>query len=269
MTLLEVRDLTKRFRGPGGDHLAVDGLGFDMAPKTTVALVGESGAGKSTAGQLVLRLIEPDSGSVRLDGVDLLALGPKELRLARRDMQMVFQDPYTALDPRFTIGRSVAEPLRVLSGMNRTDREARVAALLDRVGLTPAMAARYPHELSGGQLQRVSIARALALDPKLIVCDEALSALDMSIQAQVLNLLLELQDERGLGYLFISHDLSLVESIADQVIVMRHGRSVEQGPAEAIFRSPRDEYTRELLAAVPVPDPRERRRRRGVDAASA
>ena len=265
MTLLEVRNLTKRFhrrerRGGASEVVAVDDVSFDVDAGHTVALVGESGAGKSTTAYLVLRLLEPDGGRIHLGGVDLLALDRRQLRKARKDMQIVFQDPHSSLDPRVPVGRSIAEPLRVLTDMNRRDREERALRMLDRVALSHGIANRYPSELSGGQLQRVAIARALTLEPRLIVCDEAVSALDVSVRAQVLNLLRQIQAEDGISYLFVSHDLSVVENIADYVVVMRNGRLVEQGASATIFTEPGDEYTKELLAAVPVPDPRLRER---------
>lgn len=263
MSLLEVQGLRKAYGGRrrGAEPIvAVDDVSFEVHRGRTLALVGESGAGKSTTGLLVLRLVEPDAGSVVLDGVDLLGLDRHRLRRQRPKMQMIFQDPQSSLDPRVPLGRSVAEPLKVNFGMNRSDRERRAADLLRRVGLGDDLFGRYPHELSGGQLQRVAIARALTLEPALIVCDEPVSALDVSVRAQVLNLLLQLQDEMALAYLFISHDLSVVRAVADEVIVMSAGRIVEHGTNEAIYTDPRHPYTRELLAAVPATDPARRKR---------
>jgi ABC-type glutathione transport system ATPase component len=253
MPLLEVSGLSKTFRNGrrGRSHVAVDGVSFSLDPGRTLALVGESGAGKSTTGRLVLRLIEPDAGSVSMAGTDVLGLNARNLRAFRRRAQMVFQDPFSALDPRTTVGRSVAEPLVVHGIGDRVERRDRAAALLERVGIGSHLLDRFPAQLSGGQLQRVSIARALTTDPELIVCDEPVSALDVSIQAQVLNLLADLQAERGIAYLFITHDLALVEAFADTVAVMRDGSILEEAPATELFRSPREDYTRELLDAVP------------------
>src|SRR5262249_9464413 len=203
-------------------------------------------------GLLVLRLVEPDAGSVVLDGVDVLALGPDELRRHRVKMQMIFQDPQSSFDPRISLGRSVAEPLKVHFGMNRVDRERKAVEVLRKVGLGADLVRRFPHELSGGQLQRAGIARAVTLEPALIVCDEPVSALDVSVRAQVLNLLLQLQEDMGLSYLFISHDLSVVEAIADNVIVMSAGQIVERGTNRDIYSSPQHPYTRELLRAIPI-----------------
>jgi len=263
-SLLEVEGLTKIFRhrrgvGSKEEHRAVDDVGFSLDRGRTLAVVGESGAGKSTTARLVLRLIEPDAGTIHFDGTDLLALSSADMRRQRRRMQMIFQDPYSALDPRITIGHSVAEPLKVHFHMNRSDREQIVARLLGRVGLGQHHLERLPSELSGGQLQRVSIARALTVDPLLIVCDEAVAALDVSIRAEVLNLLLDIQEERSVSYLFIAHDLAIVEAFADDVIVMRNGAVVEAGPIGDVFTAPTSVYTKELLAAIPVPDPSQRR----------
>ncbi len=242
----------------GAPLLSVQGLSVEAGE--TLALVGESGAGKSTTGRLVLRLIEPEAGSVQFDGADVRAMSSRTLRSARQRMQMIFQDPFSSLDPRMPIGESVAEPLRVHFAMPRLERMRKAVALLDRVGLGRHTLDRYPGELSGGQLQRVAIARALTLEPKLIVCDEPVAALDVSVRAQVLNLMQELQEERALTYLFISHDLALVEVIADRVAVMRAGKIVEIGEARALYRQPQHEYTKELLSAIPVPLPPSARR---------
>jgi ABC-type glutathione transport system ATPase component len=263
-SVLEVRNLVKSFPGPRhGLHReeptrVVDDVSFDVDRGRTVALVGESGAGKSTTSYLVLRLLEADAGSITLDGTDVRALDQKALRQFRRKMQIVFQDPHSSLDPRVPVGRSVAEPLRVLTKMNRSDREARAEQMMDRMALRRAIGERFPHELSGGQLQRIAIARALTLNPALIVCDEAVSALDVSVRAQVLNLLMDVQEEDHISYLFVAHDLAIVENIAHQVLVMQHGRIVESGPTTHVFGAPSEAYTRELLAAVPVADPRQR-----------
>jgi oligopeptide/dipeptide ABC transporter ATP-binding protein len=245
---------------------AVQDVSFTLAEGRTLAIVGESGAGKSTLGRVVLRLIEPDHGQIRMGGLDLLSLGTEALRRWRRHAQMVFQNPYASLDPRMTIGDSVAEPLAMLSRMSSKERRARVAELLDRVGLDASRTELYPYEFSGGQLQRIAIARALATNPQLIVCDEPVAALDMSVRAQVLNLLLDLQKERQISYLFISHDLSLVRAFSHEVGVMYQGRLVEIGPTAEIFSRPAHPYTRALLEAVPVPNPRvERARRDGAE----
>jgi oligopeptide transport system ATP-binding protein len=263
VTLLEARNLVKTF--PTKRNLwgrtterftAVNDVSFSVAAGETLALVGESGAGKSTTGRLVLRLIEPDSGEIIFGDKDLRTLGSEDVRTLRQDMQMIFQDPFSSLDPHLPIGESIAEPLLIHFKMGRTERLLRAAALLDRVGLRRHYLDRYPAELSGGQLQRIAIARALTLEPKLIVCDEPVAALDVSVRAQVLNLMRDLQVERNLAYLFISHDLALVEVIADRVAVMSQGRIVEIGDAAKVFSSPSDPYTRELLRAVPVPIPR-------------
>jgi len=269
--LLSVRGLVKHFpvRGgfwqrPVGWVHAVDGVDFDLAPGKTLSLVGETGCGKSTAGRAVLRLIEPTAGEIRFDGVDLMRLGREELRLARRQMQIIFQDPYSSLNPRMSVLATVGEPLLLHGTVPRARIEAEVVALLERVGLRAEDRLRYPHEFSGGQRQRVGIARALALRPKLIVADEPVSSLDVSIQAQVVNLMLDLQQEFGLAYLFISHDLSLVERISDDVAVMYLGRIVETAPAAELYARPRHPYTEALLAAVPVPDPARREQRRAL-----
>jgi peptide/nickel transport system ATP-binding protein len=240
---------------------AVRGVDLHVARGETLAVVGESGAGKSTVGRMVLRLVEPDEGQVRLDGIDLLVLQPRPLRALRRRMQMIFQDPFSSLDPRMVVEDAVAEPLVVHFGTKGPGRRRRVLELLDRVGIAEHHAERYPHELSGGQLQRIAIARALAVEPDLIVCDEPVAALDVSIRGQVVNLLQDLQEERGVAYVFISHDLSLVRHIAHRVAVMRQGEVVEEGATAALFDAPQHEYTRTLLDAIPVPDPRRRRDR--------
>jgi oligopeptide/dipeptide ABC transporter ATP-binding protein len=255
--MLELREVAKGF--PVRDALgrragavrAVDGVSLLVPQGSVLAIVGESGCGKSTLGRLALRLIEPDSGSILFEGEDLRRLSAAALRARRRDMQLIFQDPFGSLDPRMTVEQAVAEPLRLHNIVRRTQERERVAELLARVGLRPELARRWPHEFSGGQRQRIAIARALASRPKLIVGDEPVSALDVSVQAQVINLLQDLIRELGLTFVLISHDLGVVRHIADRVAVMYLGRIVEQGPTAAVFRAPRHPYTRALLAAVP------------------
>ena len=268
--LLQVGDLRKEFPVRSGfliervSHTvnAVDGVSFDIEEGQTLGLVGESGSGKSTTGYCILQLLKPTAGSVRFQGQELTGLGREGMRRMRREMQIVFQDPYSSLDPRMTVGDIVAEPLEVHSVGSRRNRRARVRELLDVVGFNPDYENRYPHEFSGGQRQRVGVARALALNPSLIVCDEPVSALDVSIQAQILNLLKDLQRDFGLTYLFISHDLAVVRSMSDHIAVMKDGKIVETGSADEVYETPKHEYTRALLTAVPVPDPRRMRERR-------
>ncbi|MDE2002724.1 MAG: dipeptide ABC transporter ATP-binding protein [Betaproteobacteria bacterium] len=267
--LLQVRGLTTRFDVRSGFFgrvrrrvHAVEQVSFDLAAGETLALVGESGCGKSTTGRSLLRLAETAGGSIVYDGRDITRLSGDDLRLLRRDMQMVFQDPFASLDPRLTVGFSIAEPLYIHGVPGRREAEERVAWLLGRVGLPPDHARRYPHEFSGGQRQRIAIARALALQPRVIVADEAVSSLDVSIQAQIVNLLLDLQAEFGVSYLFISHDMAVVERVSHRVAVMYLGQIVETGPRRAVFDDPRHPYTRRLMAAVPVADPAKRRRER-------
>ncbi|HEX8165154.1 MAG TPA: dipeptide ABC transporter ATP-binding protein [Beijerinckiaceae bacterium] len=241
---------------------AVDGVSFVLRPGETLALVGESGCGKSTVGRLVMRLIEPTEGRIVLDGEDVTDLDERGFRPFRRKVQLIFQDPFASLNPRMTVGQILAEPLMLHDIVPASERRRRVADLLDMVGLQPFYAGRYPHEFSGGQRQRIVIARALAVEPRIVICDEPVSALDVSIRAQILNLLKELQGRLGLAYIFISHDLSVVKHIADRIAVMYLGRIVETGPAETIFSDPRHPYTRALLSAIPVAAPGARRERR-------
>jgi oligopeptide/dipeptide ABC transporter ATP-binding protein len=266
--LLEVENLVKHFVAgrsvlgrPTAFIKAVDGVSFSVDAGRTLALVGESGCGKSTVSRLVLRLIEPDSGRIRFEGRDLLAFDAGELRAFRRDAQIIFQDPYASLNPRMTVGQILTEPLALHALVPPAARRQRVEELLRLVGLEPRFARRYPHEFSGGQRQRIAIARALAVEPKLIICDEPVSALDVSIRSQILNLLRDLQDRLGLAYIFVSHDLAVVKHIADRVAVMNLGGIVETAEAEALFASPRHPYSRALLSAIPVPTPRAKRSR--------
>jgi len=267
--VLEVRDLKKHFpiskgllQRAGGTVFAVDGISFSIAQGETLGLVGESGCGKSTVGRTILRLIEPTGGSIRIDGRDITHLSKTELRPYRRQMQIIFQDPFSSLDPRMSAGDIVAEPMRVHRTAAGRDVRKRVAELFERVGLHKAQMDSYPHQFSGGQRQRIGIARALALNPKLIVGDEPVSALDVSIQAQVLNLMMDLQSEMGLAYLFISHNLAVVEHISHRIAVMYLGRIVEYTDKRTLFTRPQHPYTESLLLAVPVPDPSVKRAKR-------
>ncbi len=258
--LLQVTGLTKHFparHGKGGIR-AVDGVSFTLKSGETLGVVGESGCGKSTLGRTILRLVEPSSGAVVFDGEDLLSLGPAALRARRRDMQMIFQDPFASLDPRLNVGAIVAEPLVIHDIGDRASRRAAVLELLETVGLEPDAAKLYPHEFSGGQRQRIGIARALALRPRLIIADEPVSALDVSIQSQILNLLVELRQRFGLSYIFISHDLAVVEHVSDTVAVMYLGQIVETAPTEALFARPSHPYTQALISAVPQSEPARR-----------
>src|ERR1700754_2900669 len=266
--LLEVDGLVKHFVAdrsvfgtPRAYIKAVDGVSFTVEAGKTLALVGESGCGKSTVSRLVLRLIEPDAGTVRFEGRDLGALNANDLRAFRRDAQIIFQDPYASLNPRMTVSQILAEPLALHDLVPPSGRRERVAELLRLVGLEPRFARRYPHEFSGGQRQRIAIARALAVEPKLIICDEPVSALDVSIRSQILNLLRDLQDRLGLAYIFVSHDHAVVKHIADRVAVMNLGTIVEMADAQALFASPHHPYSRALLSAIPVPKPRAKRGR--------
>ncbi len=270
-TLLRVTELAVHFpvyagliRRQVGTIRAVDGVSFDIARGETLGLVGESGCGKSTTGRAVLRLVEATSGRIDFEGKDIARLGGEALRRMRPRMQMIFQDPHASLNPRMTVGSIVAEPLTEHGALRGRDRQTRVEELLDAVGLNPAFANRYPHEFSGGQRQRIGIARALALDPSFIVCDEPIAALDVSIQAQVVNLLEELQDRLGLTYLFISHDLSMVRHIADRVAVMYLGKVVELADRDTLYAEPKHPYTQALLSAVPIPNPKVEATRRHI-----
>jgi ABC-type oligopeptide transport system ATPase subunit len=268
--LLTVTDLQKYFPVRSGvlvervvgEVKAVDGVSFHIEQGETLGLVGESGSGKSTTGYCILQLLKPTGGSVLFEGTELTTSGREQMRRLRREMQIVFQDPYSSLDPRMTVGDIVSEPLVVHGIGTRRDRRARVRELLDVVGFNPGFTNRYPHEFSGGQRQRIGIARALALNPKLIVCDEPVSALDVSIQAQIINLLKDLQHDFGLTYLFIAHDLAVVRSMSDRIAVMNKGQIIEIGPAEEVYTNPQEDYTKALLSAVPIPDPRKMKERK-------
>jgi len=273
--LLEVTDLVKHFPVKRGllidrevDRVrAVDGVSFSVAPRETLGLVGESGCGKSTLCRTVLQLLKPTAGSVRFEDREIAGLSRRQMRPLRPQIQMVFQDPYASLNPRKRVGQIVGEPLRIQRSTSGAALRRRVQELLERVGLSPGHHDRFPHEFSGGQRQRIGIARALALQPKLIVADEPVSALDVSIRAQIVNLLDDLQDELGLTYVFVAHDIGVVRHVSDRIAVMHEGRIVEEGPADRVCERPSHPYTRSLLAAAPIPDPRESRARRRVDAA--
>ncbi|MDZ7842428.1 MAG: dipeptide ABC transporter ATP-binding protein [Gammaproteobacteria bacterium] len=267
--MLEVKGLTKRFpihsgllRRVTGHVNAVDGVTFQIQRGETLGLVGESGCGKSTVGKTILKLHEPSGGSIHLDGRDITALSPRAMRPVRRRLQTIFQDPYSSLNPRMAAGEIVAEPLVIHNKVGRRDLARRVAEMFERVGLRPDQMSRFPHEFSGGQRQRIAIARALSVDPELIIADESVSALDVSIQASVINLLVRLQRETGVSFLFISHDMSVIEHISHRVAVMYLGRIVEIAERPKVFATPRHPYTEALLSAVPVPDPSTRRKKR-------
>ena len=275
--LLEVTDLVKHFPIKSGllidrevDQVrAVDGVSFTVNKGETLGLVGESGSGKSTTCRVVLQLLKPTSGSVKFEGREIAGLGRRELRPLRREMQMIFQDPYASLNPRKRIGQIVGDQLKIQKIASGKELRTRVEGLLERVGLSPEHYNRFPHEFSGGQRQRIGIARALALEPKLVFCDEPVSALDVSIQAQIVNLLDDLQDEMGLTYVFVAHDIGVVRHISDRIAVMNHGKIVETGDADQVCEHPRDEYTKKLLAAVPIADPKESAARRRERAAAS
>jgi oligopeptide transport system ATP-binding protein len=268
--LLEVVDLVKHFPIKSGllidrevDQVrAVDGISFTVNKGETLGLVGESGSGKSTTCRAVLQLLTPTSGSVKFEGREISGLGRRDMRPLRREMQMIFQDPYASLNPRKRVGQIVGDQLKIQKVASGKELRTKVEGLLERVGLSPEHYNRFPHEFSGGQRQRIGIARALALGPKLVFCDEPVSALDVSIQAQIVNLLDDLQDEMGLTYVFVAHDIGVVRHISDRIAVMNQGKIVETGDADQVCEHPRDAYTKKLLAAVPIPDPRESRARR-------
>ena len=254
--LLEVKNLKKYFKTPKGMLHAVDDVSFAIEEGKTLGVVGESGCGKSTTGRAILRLIEPTAGEVCFAGQDVTKLSQNELRDIRKQMQMIFQDPYASLDPRYTVAQTIEEPL-IIHGLikDKEERKKKVLELMDTVGLAHRLYNSYPHELDGGRRQRIGIAAALALDPKFVVCDEPVSALDVSIQAQILNLMKQLQRDRGLTYMFITHDLSVVRHFSDDIAVMYLGRMVEKAPAEELFSNPLHPYTKALLSAIPYPDP--------------
>ena len=260
-TILEVKNLTKYFKTKHGTLHAVDGINFKLARGKPLGLVGESGCGKSTTGRTILRLIEPTAGEIIFEGKDINKLSRSELRHARKDMQLIFQDPYSSLDPRKTVSQIISEPI-IANKILKTsaDIDARVAELMSTVGLAARLFNAYPHELDGGRRQRIGIARALAVEPKFIVCDEPVSALDVSIQAQILNLLMDLQENMGLTYMFITHDLSVVKHISNEIAVMYLGQCVERVASERLFENPLHPYTKALLSAIPIPKlmPRER-----------
>ena len=260
--LIEIKNLKKHFKTPGGTVHAVDDISFDIARGETVGIVGESGCGKTTTGRVMIRLIEPTAGQVFFEGKDIFSMGKRELNKARKDMQIIFQDPFSSLNPRMTVFEAIALPLnyhKIIPGARQVDIEKRVLSLMETVGLAERLINTYPHELDGGRRQRVGVARAIALNPDFIVCDEPVSALDVSIQSQILNLLGDLQKEMGLAYLFISHDLSVVRYLSDRVCVMFLGKVCEMGLTRSIYGNPLHPYTKFLLEAVPKPDPTRRK----------
>lgn len=259
--ILQVKNLSKHFKVESGFLQAVDGLNFDIYKGETFGLVGESGCGKSTAGRTILRLYEPTAGEAIFEGQNIYDLSPKEMKEHRKEMQMIFQDPYASLDPRMTVEEIIAEPLVIYGIGNKKERRERVIELLEMVGLSAEHSLRFPHEFSGGQRQRIGIARSLALKPKFIICDEPISALDVSIQAQVVNLLKDVQKKLGLTLLFIAHDLSMVRYISDRVAVMYLGKLMEVGTTEDFYSNPLHPYTKALLSAIPIADPDEQRKR--------
>lgn len=272
MSLLEVKHLKKYFpvgkglsSGRRGVVRAVDDVSFSVAERETLGVVGESGCGKSTTGRSVLRLIEPNAGEIYFDGQNVRAFDKEEMRKFRRNMQIVFQDPLSSLDPRWTVDRLLAEPMKIHTDMSKQDIAGRIASLMEVVGLSPYQATRYPHEFSGGQRQRIGLARALALNPKFIVCDEPVSALDVSIQSQALNLMKDLQEQLGLTYMFISHDLSVVKYVSDRIAVMYLGRIVETAPSGELFQHRLHPYTQALFEAIPVPNPHKKHQRHGLE----
>ena len=266
--ILQLENLEKRFTvrsshfGKHGIIHAVNRVSLSIGRKETLGLVGESGCGKSSLGRTILKIHEPDGGKILFDGVDITPLSRQQMRPYRQKMQMIFQDPYASLNPRFTVGEMIAEPMKIFHMGDAAEREKRVQELLKTVGLKPDHSTRYPHEFSGGQRQRIGIARALALDPEFIVCDEPISALDVSIQAQIINLLEQIREERGISYLFIAHDLTMVRHISHRIGVMYMGSLVELGEADEVFRHPVHPYTKALISAVPQPDPRSERMRK-------
>ncbi len=267
--ILDVKNLVKHFpitkgfivQRQVGAVKAVDGVSFSIRRGETLGLVGESGCGKTTTGRVILRLMEPTSGEASFEGRNIFKLTKEDLRRMRRDMQIIFQDPYSSLNPRMTVGDIIGEPLEIHNLARGKEKTRRVQELLEVVGLSPYHMNRYPHEFSGGQRQRIGIARALALRPKLIIADEPVSALDVSIRAQILELLADLQEDFGLTYVFVAHDIGVVRHVSDRIAVMYRGKIVEQGPADQVCERPADAYTKQLLAAVPIPDPREARTR--------
>lgn len=261
-TLLKVEHLNKYFSTPKGTLHAVDDVSFTLERGKTLGIVGESGCGKSTLGRIILRLIDPTSGSVFYEGIDVAKLGRTQLRKARKDMQIIFQDPFSSVDPRKTIFETISESITTQHLIQRRDKiEERVLELMETVGLSERLINTYPHELDGGRRQRIGIARAFAMEPKFIVCDEPVSALDVSIQAQILNLLRKLQKEKGITYMFITHDLAVVHHLADEIAVMYLGRIVEKAPSEELFKNPLHPYTKALLSAIPIPEIVENRKR--------